>query len=93
MMLTVFGVEMATNEPSTASWASFGTESSEALATPSWVTSPATSWAVVLTVFSAPSRLTFTAFAMFTLMTEPFATLGSNDGDTRSAGAAPGSRS
>ncbi len=70
-MLTVFGVEMDTKEPETASWASFGTDSSEALATPSSVTSPSTVGEVVLMVRSAPSRLTLTALARLTLMTEP----------------------
>ena len=70
-MLTVFGVEMETKEPETESCASFGTDSSEALATPSSVTRPSTVGEVVLMVRSAPSRLTLTALARLTLMTEP----------------------
>ena len=83
--LTAFGVEMETNEPETASWASFGTDSSEALATPSSVTSSPTVGEVVLMVRSAPSRLTLTALARLTLMTDPSWTWESAAGVIRSA--------
>ena len=77
-MLTVFGVEMVTKEPETASWASLGTDTCEALATPSSVTSPSTVGEVVLMVRSAPSRLTLTALARLTLMTDPSCTWASS---------------
>ena len=85
-ILTVFGVEMDTKEPETASWASFGTDSCEALATPSSVTSPSTVGEVVLMVRSAPSRLTLTSLARLTLMTDPSCTRESTVGDTLSEG-------
>ena len=50
------------------------------------VTSPSTVGAVVLMVRSAPSRLTLTALARLTLMTDPFCTWESTEGETRSAG-------
>ncbi|MCY1241300.1 hypothetical protein D9M72_541940 [compost metagenome] len=49
------------------------------------MTSPSTLAEVVLIVFSAPSRLIFTALARLTLMTEPSSTRASADGETRSA--------
>src|SRR6476469_7215836 len=84
-MVTDFGVEMLTKEPETASWASLGAETSEALATPSSLTRDATVGAVVLIVRSAPSTLTFTALARLTLMTDPSCTWESAEGETLSA--------
>src|SRR6478609_5911962 len=84
--LSFLGVEMDTKEPETASWASLGTETCEALATPSSVTRPSTVGAVVEMVRSAPSRLTLTALARLTLMTDPSCTWASAEGDTLSDG-------
>src|SRR4029453_1444124 len=83
--LTVFGVEISTNDPVTSSWESLGAETAEELATPSSDTNPPTSEALVLTVLRAPSRLMVTALARFTLITVPLSTLASRAGEIRSA--------